>query len=184
MWSPSKSARIVAIVGVAVVAGAVLAGCGFRPVHSQKYGASAAHLAEIGIAPIADRIGQQLYNLLRDKLNPMGPPAAPRYVLRVTLTESRLNLAVRKDETATRANLVMRASFRLIRAADDETLLTASAVSANSYNILRSDFATLSAENDARARAVRQISDEIKTRIGIYLSGPLSGPPSGPSRPR
>ncbi len=153
------------------MASALLAGCGFRAVHSQKTGASAVHLAEIRIAPIADRIGQQLHNLLRDKLAPMGPPTSPRYVLSVKLSESRRNLAVRKDETATRANLVIRASFRLTRAVDDEILLTTSAVSANSYNILRSDFATLSAENDARARAVRQISEEIKTRIGIYLSG-------------
>jgi len=159
------------MVVIGFMAGAALAGCGFRPVHSQKFGASAVHLAQIRIVPIADRIGQQLHNLLRDKPTPMGQPASPRYVLRVTLSESLQNLAVRKDETATRANLVMRASFRLTRAVDGEILLTTSAISANSYNILRSDFATLSAENDARARAVREISDEIRTRIGIYLSG-------------
>ena len=61
-------------------------------------------------------------------------------------------------------------ALRLARAKDDFTLLKANAISANSYNILRSEFATLSAENDARARAVRELSDEIRTRIGIYLS--------------
>ena len=80
------------------------------------------------------------------------------------------NLAVRKDEVATRANLVMHARFTLVRAHDNSTLLSTSAISANSYNILSEEFATLSAENDARARAVRELSDEIKTRIAIYLS--------------
>ena len=65
----------------------------------------------------------------------------------------------------------MRADFVLVRAHDDFSLLSRSAVSINSYNILRSEFASLSAENDARARAVSQISDEIKTQIGIFLDG-------------
>ncbi len=148
---------------------AALAGCGFRPLHSRDAGASAANLAEIRITPIADRIGQQLHNLLLDKLTPMGPPATPRYVLHVTLSESLQSLAVRKDEVATRANLVMRASFTLSRTRDNTAMMSATAISANSYNILRQKFATLSAENDARARAVGEISDEIRTRIAIFL---------------
>ncbi len=154
----------------AATCSAALAGCGFQPLHSTKTGASVAGLAEIRIMPIADRIGQQLHNLLLDKLTPLGPPAAERYVLRVTLSESLQSLAVRKDDVATRANLILRASFTLVRAQDDFTLLSNSAISANSYNILREEFATVSAENDARARAVRELSDEIKTRIAIYLS--------------
>ena len=154
----------------AATCSAALVGCGFQPLHSKKAGASAAGLAEIRIAPIADRIGQQLHNLLLDKLTPLGPPAVARYVLRVTLSESLQNLAVRKDDVATRANLVMRARFSLALAQDNTTLLTSNAISANSYNILRQEFATLSAENDARARAVRELSDEIRTRIAIYLS--------------
>ena len=122
------------------------------------------------IAPIADRTGQQLHNLLLDKLTPLGPPTAPRFELRVTVNESLQNLAVRKDDVATRANLVMRASFRLVRVQDQVVVLSNSAISANSYNILRQEFGTLSAENNARARAVRELSDQIRTRVGIYLS--------------
>ena len=133
-------------------------------------GASAVSLAKIRIAPIDDRIGQQFHNLLLDKLTPKGPPAVPRYVLHVTLTEARQNLAVRKDTVATRANLVMRVSFTLVRADDGSVLMTNNAISANSYNILNEEFATLSAENDARVRAARELSDTIKTRVAIYLS--------------
>jgi len=148
---------------------AMLTGCGFRPLHSAKSGASAANLAEIHIAPIANRIGQKFHNLLLDKLTPKGPPAAPRYVLHVTLTEASQNLAVRKDTVATRANLIMRASFSLVRIGDKSVLMTNNALSANSFNILNEEFATLSAENDARVRAVRELSDTIRTRVAIYL---------------
>ena len=151
---------------------AALAGCGFRPLYSRESSGSPAHLAEIRIVPIADRIGQQLHNLLLDKLNPMGPPATARYVLTVTVNESLQNLAVRKDEVATRANLIMRVNFVLARRDDGSTLMTSHAVSANSYNIVSSEFGTLSAENDARARAARELSDEIKSQLGIFLARP------------
>ncbi len=148
----------------------MLTGCGFRPLHSKNSGALAARLAKIRIEPIADRIGQQLHNLLLDKITPKGPPAVPRYVLKIKMNESVQNLAIRKDDVATRANLVLRVSFTLVRADDDSVLMSDSAISANSYNILREEFATLSAENDARARAVREISDVIRIRVAIYLS--------------
>ena len=164
-----SSPRSISWLLIVMTCSAMLTGCGFRPLHSAKSGASAANLAEIRIAPIADRIGQQLHNLLLDKLTPKGLSSAPSYVLHVTLTEARQNLGVRKDTVATRANLIMRASFALVRIGDDVPLMNNSAISVNSYNILNEEFATLSAENDARVRAVRELSDTIRTRVAIYL---------------
>ena len=164
-----SSPRSISWLLIVTMCSAILTGCGFRPLHSAKSGASAANLAEIRIAPIADRIGQQCRNLLLDKLTPRGPSPAPRYELQVTLTEVRQSLAVQKDTVATRANLIMRAKFKLVRVEDDSVLMTNSAISANSYNILNEEFATLSAENDARVRAVRELSDTIRTRVAVYL---------------
>ena len=149
-----------------------LAGCGFQPLHGKSSPASAAALGGIEIAIIADRTGQKLRNLLLDKLNPHGPSDRPRYVLRVTVAQSIHSLAIRKDEIATRANLVLRADYELRRKSDRKLVTKGSASSTNSYNILRSNFATLSAENDARNRAVRVLSEDLRTRIGIYLSRP------------
>ena len=98
-----------------------------------------------------------------------GQSSAPSYVLHVKLTEVRKNLAVRKDTVATRANLIMRARFQLVRFSDEVVLMKNSAISANSYNILNEEFATLSAVNDARFRAVRELSDTIRTLIAVYL---------------
>ena len=47
--------------------------------------------------------------------------------------------------------------------------------SVTSYDLVDSDFATLSAESDARKRAVRQISEDIKIRLGIYFSAAPGG---------
>ena len=162
-----------------LLAGLALGSCGFRPLHAARSGGAEQNLAQVKIAIIADRTGQKLHNLLRDKLNPKGAAAKPRYVLRVTLKESIRNLAIRKDEIATRANLLLRATFRLDRLADKAQLLSGTAASTNSYNILRSDFATLSAESDARDRAVREISHEIRSRIAIFLDRQMKSQEGG-----
>ena len=44
-----------------------------------------------------------------------------------------------------------------------------SARSVNSYNILTSDFATLSAREDARRRGVNQLALEIRERTSVWL---------------
>ncbi len=160
---------------VAIILAAVLAavaGCGFRPLHGASGGGARDQLATVRITQIPDRVGQKLHNLLLDRLTPTGPPATPHYVLSVSLREARQTLAIRKDETATRANLTLTAGFTLRRLDRDETYV-GTAMSTNSYNILESEFATLSAEIDARDRALRVLAEEIRTRVATALINPV-----------
>lgn len=165
---PSRRRVLLGFTGGALTA---LAGCGFRPLHGRDNGNTPASLAAIYVAPIPDRTGQILRNGLLDRLTPKGVPKRPSYQLRVGLREGKQDLAIRKDDVATRANLVVVAQFQLIRASDATVIYTGTATSTNSYNILRSDFATISAENDARRRATVQIADEIRTQLAIFLGG-------------
>lgn len=128
-------------------------------------------MAAVRIAPLPDRIGQQMHNLLRDRLNPAGQPRDPAYELRLTLNETKQELGIRRDETASRANLILAATFSLIEVATGEPVLRGRASSTNSYNILSNQFATRYAESNARSRGLREISDDIRTRLGIYFSG-------------
>ena len=68
--------------------------------------------------------------------------------------------------------LVISAKFELTDAETEESLLSGTIRSINSYDILDSDFATLSAESDARRRAALDLATEIKSRLGIFLSQP------------
>lgn len=147
-------------------------GCGFHPLHSRQPAdaAATAALRQISVLPIPERLGQMLRIELTDRLTPDGAPRSPVYVLDVTVTESKQDLAVRKDATATRANLIMVAKFQLKRAASGEELFSGTMRSINSYNILDADFATLSAEADARRRAARDLAMEIESRLGIFFS--------------
>jgi LPS-assembly lipoprotein len=149
-----------------------LAACGFRPLYGQQNGDPEVtnQLAAVRVDPLRDRVGQQMHNFLRDRLNPDGQPISPSYRLRVQLVERRTELGVRRDETASRANLRMDANFTLMDLAGDVALLTGRSSSTTSYDILDNPFATTVSEDDARERALREVADDIETRLALYFA--------------
>ena len=162
LWSKS-----LAVIAVATL----LAGCGFRPLYG-TIGEDlpvTTQLAQIHIAAIPDRTGQKLRNFLLDRINPGGQPRLPLYYLKVKINVTRTDLGIERDETATRALLVLTANYQLFNRTKTIVLVKGSTQSTNSFNIVVSDFATLSAETDATDRASREISDDIKTRLALYF---------------
>ncbi|MEM7223037.1 MAG: LPS assembly lipoprotein LptE [Pseudomonadota bacterium] len=153
----------------------LLAACGFEPLHkpaAKGDPAPAQSLAQIQIRPVEGRIGQQLHNMLRDRLNPSGQPVSPEYYLVIGLRRTTTDLGIREDETATRANLRLTATYNLVSAEDNEVLLNGSSFSVNSYNILDLEvsYATTVAEEDAIRRGLREISDNIQLRLSTYFA--------------
>lgn len=149
-----------------------LAGCGFQPLHAQRSDESsiATDLAAVRIDPLRDRVGQQMHNFLRDRLNPHGQPVSPSYRLQVRLTERLSELGVRRDETATRANLRMEADFQLLDMNGDQPLFSGRSSSTTSYDILNNPFATTVSEDNARERALREVADDIQARLALYFT--------------
>jgi LPS-assembly lipoprotein len=176
MSSTRQLRRRCLLAATAVAATLAMSGCGFEPMHGQRSGASSAALSSIDIQLIADRSGQILRNELLQQMQPRGPARA-RYSLAVTLTESLTNLGIRKDEVATRANLALSASFTITELGGAKRIFSGSARSVNSYNILTSDFATLSARDDARRRGVNQLAQEIRKRVSVWLIRTDEQPP-------
>ena len=150
----------------------VLHGCGYRPLYAtgpQGSGA-ATELAKVRIGLIANRAGQRLRNHLIDRMNPRGEPSLPAYELTIELSETRQDLGVRKDETRTRANLIMSATFQLRDLTNNRMLFNGNSRSVASFNISDAEFSTISAESAARRRAVEGLSEEITQRVAIFLN--------------
>ena len=159
--------------GVMVLLALLAAGCGFKPLYGTSgddASSTSDRLASVRILPLPDRIGQKVHNLLRDRLNPQGQPLRPDFLLEVRLSEVLDELGIRKDETATRANLTVIADFVLRDARTNVELFKGRSRAINSYNILESPFATLFSESDARDRGLREISDEIRDRLAAYFA--------------
>ncbi|MDR6775052.1 LPS assembly lipoprotein LptE [Azospirillum sp. BE72] len=150
---------------------ASLSGCGFQPLYGGKgVGAAAAdRLMEVDIASIPDREGQKLRNLLIDNFYPSERPSNPRYRLDVALSASEQKLALQKDATAVRAQLLVNAPYRLTDTQTGQVVFQSSSRSMISYNTLEQHYAAIATVQSAYDRALEDISNDITTRVAMYL---------------
>ena len=146
-----------------------LAACGFQPLYGQRQGAPVEALRSVQIATIADRQGQLLRNQLLLLFNPTGAVAEERYQLTVTLATSGNDALLRKDETASRLEVTVTAEFALSSLSDRRIVTRGRAHSVNSFDVVESDFATLSAERDALEASLRQIAHSIQTQLAVHF---------------
>ena len=158
--------RVWLAIGVTVWAAFALAGCGFQPLYGKTtaYDGVAADFGAIEIVDIPERVGLSVRNHLIDLMPQEG---AARYRLIVTLSENREGLALRRDASVTRYNYVLRATFELRDAATDAVVDKGHARAIAAYNVVDSQFATLSAEQDAETRAARELAEQIRLRLGV-----------------
>ena len=149
-----------------------LGGCGFHPLYAGRdRGELDVDLAAIKVTTIPNRIGQLMAISLRDGLNPTGARVPQRYTLDVKLSEYRVDVGFRSDGTASRSQITMSASFSL-RALGAETkvpLLSGSTRAISAFDVQTDDYATTVAQHSAEERSLNQLSDDIQTRLAIYV---------------
>lgn len=161
-----------------------LSSCGFRPLYSvsdtkgsqPKKDSSPQSLGDefrrISINRIPDESGVILHNDLIDRLYADGPPVDPKYRLDINLSQSRREIGILSDDTATRAQLILTARARLIpikvQANQDKSWQRRYSTIV-SYNILENQFATQVAREDALDRGLRRIGDQVTQGIALYF---------------
>lgn len=162
--------RLVVFGGCALAATASLGACGFRPLLSQADGENVRNqLAAVRIAGPGGRLGQQLTIALEDNLDPtsIGEPA--RFDLAIKLKNTNSALAVQLDNTITRFNVTLTATFALRDRENHEVLYSSKVRRVASYNVRRAPFATLTAKQDAERRASKEIADDIRTLLALHF---------------
>lgn len=150
----------------------LLASCGFQPLHGQGApgGAStSARLSQVQVPPIGDRVGQLVRNRLLDYFEPPGRNVPALYRLEVDVVERKEGLAIQDDRTVTRYNLRLQSRYRLVQIRSGKELMSGRAGAIAAYNVIRSDYANLIAERDARARAAQEIGDAVGLRVAVFL---------------
>jgi len=142
-----------------------LAACGFRPMHaSQSFGAAPV-AADIVVAPIPDRLGQQVRNALIDQLTPRGLPARPAYELVVALSDEVEGYGFEPDREVTRERVRLTALYRLMDLTSGEAVLAGEARALVAYDVVQSDFAAFATRQDAREEAAQTLVADIVARI-------------------
>ena len=160
------------LLGLAALApgGPAATGCGIQPLYGGSGPNSVAgKLEQVEIGSIPDRYGQQLRNLLIDRFYQDGRPGNPRYRLDTVLTATEQKLALQKDATAVRAQLLVNAPYRLIDTATGKVVFQSNARSYVSYNILEQQYAGLATVDNAYDRAILEISNDITSRVSMFL---------------
>ena len=129
-------------------------------------------LAQIKVVLIPNREGQVLRNHLLDKLNPTGEPTAPQWRLVVDLSLQKSGVALRKDGTFQRFNLIAVAPIKLIDLQTQKVIYGDMAQTVTSYAIGDSTaefgYSATVAEQDAQLQAVRLLADEIHLMLATH----------------
>ena len=154
---------------LALIAALTLAACGFQPLY-EAGGSSAVmqeRLSSVEVGPIPDRLGQVMRNRLTARLNASG---TPDYRVEVALTQSSETFGVRPDTATTQEQLTMVAAVRLIDLDSGEPVLEDSFRARTSFDLVLSDFATVSQREDSAERLALELAERIHRRLALHFA--------------
>ena len=155
----------------AVLAFLALGACNLRPIYASKEAdVVVPDLAAIQIGQLGGRRDQYLRNYLLDEFNPGGVALPPKYQLDLVLREEANALAIQLDDTATRVNLILGATFTLKRLDNGQVLYSSATRRVVSYNIRTDPFSTMISGQDAERRAAREVARQIRTVLSLYFA--------------
>jgi LPS-assembly lipoprotein len=167
-WAFCRHSRHIGI--ALLIAVAALSGCGFEPLMGQSaHPAVQTDMQRIRVATISERSGQILRNYLLEALTPRGLQGSELYVLSVSLSEPRREVAIRRDDTASRLSYSASAAFVLRDKL--RVIFSGNASSETTYEVTTSEFATLSSHASARDRVMQEVSADIRQQIATFLAG-------------
>ncbi|AHB47470.1 hypothetical protein W911_02120 [Hyphomicrobium nitrativorans NL23] len=162
----------------AALVGPFVAACGnggFRPLYgSAAFGGAAAdeRLAEVAVAPIPGRVGQQIRNeLIFHSTGGGGETKEPRLRLDVAIRESVTSTLVQSDGDSRGQVFNIEASFRLIQVTDNSVVLTGTSYGRAGFERYQSIFSNVRAREDAENRAAKVVGEDLKARLSAYLAG-------------
>ena len=159
------------------------AGCGFSPLYATKTQTSVEAFRNITIANIPERAGQQLRNLLIDKIyGSAGPSGHSRYRLVLSnLKEHETSLGVQKDATVTRIQLRVSADLTLYDMQNSDAdgnpaiELERHLRTLNSYNVLDNLYATRISRQNIMDVSLGELSDQAVTELSLFLKRQQDG---------
>jgi LPS-assembly lipoprotein len=150
----------------------LLAACGFQPMYAPGDGANA--IGPVEIAEIEGKAGHVLRTELSRILaveNDGSPPAA----LEITLTEQITQIGIRRDESATRAELRLTANYILTPSQPGARVMRGSVFTVVNYDIPEAAFGEITAQDDARERAAETMAQRFRSELALRIAQARQG---------
>ena len=160
---------------------ALLGGCGFSPLYGPgpdgADGPAIVGLSEISVAIIPERAGQLLRQALQARFYGAGTSRARLFELKATFGIGADAVAIRPDNTATRARLVGSASWTLT-ASDPRagTVASGTATVVDGYNIFDQQYFAADLASEAVQRRIAEATaDRITVQLASYFKKNRAG---------
>ena len=135
------------------------------------------------IASIPDRQGQLLRNRLELLFNPSGAVTPEVYRLAITLSTNSQDALVRRDETATRLDQTLVADYTLTSLQDQRVVTRGRARAVNGFDVVESDYATVTAERNALNDNLSSIAQSIQAQLAVFFERRAQALPAQPPSP-
>jgi LPS-assembly lipoprotein len=147
-----------------------LAGCGFSPMYGENApGSTSGHyIGPVTIDEVAGK-GGFVFKAELEKLLQVESGPGPARRLTVTVTEVSGGLGFRVDESASRSDFFLFASY-VLRDADGKMLVAGSATSTASYDVPSSAYGEIAAQEDARERAAENLAVKVQAQLSLKLA--------------
>jgi LPS-assembly lipoprotein len=146
---------------------AALAGCGFSPMYGPDATRGGPVIGPVAVATIEGKSGHELKVAL-DRLFGVERGAAAPQRLEIKLEEFYGGLGYRVDDTASRADMILRANYVLFDAVGKEAV-KGYIESVASYDIPASAYGEIAAQNAARERAANVLAERIRNELALKL---------------
>jgi LPS-assembly lipoprotein len=172
--------RLRALLPAVIVAfAAPLAGCGFSPMYGGGGpGGGGPVIGPVTIDEVPGKAGF-VFKAELEKLLSVERGGDPARRLTVALTETSGGLGFRVDESASRSDLTLYASYKLSDA-DGKTVVAGAASSVASYDVPASAFGEIASQDDARERAAENLAEKVRANLALLLARKKMQPPKAP----
>jgi len=162
--------RVLALIGSALLAAPALSAC--QPLYGNTQSGARLKdvMAGLDIAEIPGRVGQRVRNELIFTATGGARPAKALYRLDISVRENVTSTLVNRSGDIQSELFNLDAQFKLIRLADNQTVLNGRSVGRAAFDRFNPIFSNVRARIDAENRAARVVADGIRTRIAAFLS--------------
>lgn len=165
--------RLAAVVAL-ILSGAVLSGCGHRPLYGKSEmtgGTVSSALAGISVEEQRSRAGQLVRNQLLSAIAPAGSGGDARYALSLAVNERIIDSFTQTANKLQRKRLRLAATYRLTEIAGGKEVTSGRSFSDVSYDEIREPLADIQAESNARERAAHDLGEDLRLRLAAVFAG-------------
>jgi LPS-assembly lipoprotein len=145
----------------------MVSACGFTPIYAEP--AVGSSLRRIAVSTQDDRLGYRLREQMEDALA-WDRTSAPLYRLTTQVEQNRRSLGRRIDDTATRYELTVKATWTLTPVSGG-TPLTGTETVTTTYAAADQPYAAIAAQQDGEERAAAELARLIRLDLMQALAG-------------